>query len=279
MEQKKIEDSILKQASETFSKELLPYFGIHAKVVSVEQTELVTITLSRQYMDFNYLTEDNIIHHFEFQSTRVKTGDLRRFRTYESVMSMKTKKTVITHVIYSGNVKKPVSEFKDGLNVYRVDAISLREKDADILMGQIVCKMETGIALDRDDMITLILLPLMGGKMSKAKRIRDSLLLLKDAKTENLANPEIEQVQALVYAFAEKFLEGTELDSVREVLHMTRLGQMLVQEGVEKGIRIFIEDNLEEGIGRERILFKLQDKYGLNEQKALEYFAKYGRQD
>ena len=105
------------------------------------------------------------------------------------------------------------------------------------------------------------------------------LLLLKDAKTENLANPEIEQVQALVYAFAEKFLEGTELDSVREVLHMTRLGQMLVQEGVEKGIRIFIEDNLEEGIGRERILFKLQDKYGLNEQKALEYFAKYGRQD
>lgn len=92
----------------------------------------------------------------------------------------------------------------------------------------------------------------------------------------NLVEPEKEQVQALIYAFAEKFLDGVELDSVREVLHMTRLGQMLVDEGIEKGIekgiRIFIEDNLEEGISRERILAKLQDKYALDAQKAVEYF-------
>ena len=34
---------------------------------------------------------------------------------------------------------------------------------------------------------------------------------------------------------AEKFLDETELEEVKEVLKMTRLGEMLVNDGIEKG--------------------------------------------
>ena len=40
---------------------------------------------------------------------------------------------------------------------------------------------------------------------------------------------------AILYALADKFLEGAELDEIREVVSMTRIGQMLLDEGMKKG--------------------------------------------
>lgn len=39
----------------------------------------------------------------------------------------------------------------------------------------------------------------------------------------------------MLYALADKFLAGDELVEIMEVLRMTRLGQMLVEEGREEG--------------------------------------------
>lgn len=61
-----------------------------------------------------------------------------------------------------------------------------------------------------------------------------------------------------------KELEETELD-VEE-------GQ---RKGMEEGIQIFIEDNLEEGVPEERIRSKLQKRFGLSEEKAAEYYGKF----
>ena len=52
-----------------------------------------------------------------------------------------------------------------------------------------------------------------------------------------LAKPNIElsaeKTTAMLYTLADKFLDKAELDEIKEVMRMTRLGQMLMDEGME----------------------------------------------
>ena len=57
----------------------------------------------------------------EFQTTDSGKKDLRRFQAYEGVFSHKTGKNVITYVIYSGGIKRAVTEMDCGIHTYRVD--------------------------------------------------------------------------------------------------------------------------------------------------------------
>ena len=52
-------------------------------------------------------------------------------------------------------------------------------------------------------------------------------------------------MQAVLYTFANKFLSNDDLDKVKEVMFMTRLGQMLVNDGIEIGIEKGIEKGIE----------------------------------
>ena len=43
-------------------------------------------------------------------------------------------------------------------------------------------------------------------------------------------------IESMLYAFANKFLRGKELERIREELKMTELGRSLIEEGKRKGI-------------------------------------------
>ena len=63
-----------------------------------------------------------------------------------------------------------------------------------------------------------------------------------------LAKPNIElnaeKTTAMLYTLADKFLDRTELDEIKEVIRMTRLGQMLMDEGMEQGIELNQTDSI-----------------------------------
>ena len=63
-----------------------------------------------------------------------------------------------------------------------------------------------------------------------------------------LAKPNIElsaeKATAMLYTLADKFLDRAELDEIKEVMRMTRLGQMLMDEGMEKGIELNQTDSI-----------------------------------
>lgn len=48
-----------------------------------------------------------------------------------------------------------------------------------------------------------------------------------------------------------------------------------IELGLQEGILIFILDNLEEGTPAERIVQKLQKRFSLSQEEALEYFYKF----
>ena len=226
----KHEDAIMKMGFGYFRDSILKRLGVDYEFVADEPTELIELQIHSMYMDFTFMTTDGFYVHFEFQTTDKKEADLRRFRAYEAVFSHQQGKDVITYVIYSGGITNTVTEINCGINVYRVQAIYLKEKDAEEVLDRLQNKQKSGEKLTEEDFAQLSLTPLMCGNENKKTTIKNALQIARQSQTIAA-----EKTMAILYTLADKFLEGKDLDDIKEVFYMTRLGQMIFDDGVKKG--------------------------------------------
>ena len=224
----KHEDAVMKMGFDYFRNTILKTLGIDYQYEEIGPTELVELTIHSLYMDFTFLTTGGFYVHTEFQTTDKGEIDLRRFHAYDAVYSNQTGKKVITYVIYSGGITNVKSELDCGLYTYKVQPIYLKNKNADEVFQQLKQKQDNGETFTEDDYAALSLSPLMSGKMSRKEMFKKAINLTK-------ANHELcaEKTRAMLYALADKFLDKAELDEIREVMRMTRLGQMLMEDGME----------------------------------------------
>ena len=229
----KHEDAVMKMGFDYFRDTILKTLGIDYQYEDVGPTELVDLAIHSLYMDFTFLTTGGFYIHTEFQTTDKKEADLRRFHAYDAVYSNKTGKQVITYVIYSGGITNVKSELDCGLYTYRVQPIYLKDKNADEVFQKLKQKQDNGDAFTEGDYAALSLTPLMSGTMSRKDMFKEAI---------SLAKPNIElsaeKATAMLYTLADKFLDKAELDEIKEVMRMTRLGQMLMDEGIEKGVEL-----------------------------------------
>lgn len=72
--------------------------------------------------------------------------------------------------------------------------------------------------------------------MQMKDKIREAIILAK-RNTDLTA----EKTTAMLYTLADKFLDNADLDEIKEVVAMTRIGQMLLDEGMERGMERGIE--------------------------------------
>ena len=201
------EDAVLKTAAQFFAKELLPYLGIDGKVISSAPTESIVLNLKKFYEDINLIMEDGTWKHFEFQSKNEGIPGLKRFRSYEAVT---------TYVLYSGNIQNPVTSFTEGINTYHVIPIIMKDHSADDLIKTLKEKASSGDILTKADLVPLTLIPLMDGQLSQKERF-------------------LQKIEAMIYTMADKFLENDDFEHVKEGIRMTRLGQMLFNDGFNDG--------------------------------------------
>ena len=118
------------------------------------------IRITNFYQDFNFLMEDSSIKHFEFQSSDLSLDDLKRFRSYEAVTSYQYKSAVTTYVVCSGKIKKPRTEFTEGINTYQIIPIRLAEWNADEFIRTLEEKGQSGKLITRNDLVLLTLSPI-----------------------------------------------------------------------------------------------------------------------
>ena len=72
-----------------------------------------------------------------------------------------------------------------------------------------------------------------------------------------------------------------------EVKKVMGIGQIMletginqgIEQGIEQGIKVFILDNEEEGIQRERVVEKLQRRFKLTEDRAVYYYDRFASRD
>ena len=226
----KHEDLIMKKAMDVFAEEGLKFFGLDKKVKDSSSTEIVVLEAKNLHMDYTFLMEDDTYIHVEFQTTDKGKDDLRRFRAYESLLSFQTGKDVVTYVVYSNGIQNVKTILETGINEYSVKAISMFDKDGDIVIKEIEEKLNNNIEVTKQDLIALTFTPIMSGKLSKLDKIIKSIRLVKKIDNEYRYD-----VESMLYAFADKFLDGKDLEKVKEEISMTKLGEMLVEDGIKKG--------------------------------------------
>ena len=87
---------------------------------------------------------------------------------------------------------------------------------------------------------------------------------------------ELEKMQAVLYTLADKFLNKTELNRIKEMIAMTKLGEMLVADGIEKGIEKGIVETCRElGVSFEETAEKIKQRFCISENEAMEIVRKY----
>ena len=250
----KHEDLIMKKAMDVFAEEGLKFFGINQKVKDSSSTEIVVLEALNLHMDYTFLMEDETYIHFEFQTTNKGKKDLRRFRAYEALLSLQKEKDVTTYVVYSNNIKKAMSSLETGISKFNVKSIFMSEKNGDLIFEELEKKINNKEKLTKQELISLAFTPIMGGKLTKAEKIIKSIRIVKSSDSEYKYD-----IESMLYAFADKFLKGKDLQIVKEEISMTELGRMLIEDGIEKGRKEGIEKGIEQGMekGKADLLIKM----------------------
>ena len=281
------EDLALKTAAQYFGEELMPLLGIQGVVNYIAPTETVILEARQMYQDFNYVRKDGSWIHLEFESDSITKEDLKRFREYEASTSRVHHVEVITYVICSSKVKHPRTILKERINVYQVKAVRLKGKDSDQLFKRLKENAEQGLKPSKADLVSLLLTPLMSGRLRIEERIIKSMNILQNSR-ELITEVELEKMQAVLYTLADKFLNETELNRVKEMIAMTKLGEMLVEDGIKRGIERGLEEGMEKGIEKgivetcrelgvsfDETIKKIKQRFGISEKEAREIVRKY----
>lgn len=278
-EKKHTEDLVFKAAGEYFGKEALRLFRIPGRMRRAAPTEMIRLEARRMYEDFNFEMESGDWLHFEFESDRIQKKDLRRFREYEAVTGNVYQVDVVTCVICTAKTKVMQSSMRGGINTYRVKVLRLNQRSADRLFERLAKIPKEKIS--REDMLAIVFCPLTAGKMSMTERFRRGFAYL-NALHENADMEEGKKMQAMLYLFAAKFLTKEELKEIKEEISMTVLGQMLmddgIQKGMQKGVILFaalakrlLQDgrqrDLERAVEDDKVREQLCREYGLLEEE------------
>ena len=84
---------------------------------------------------------------------------------------------------------------------------------------------------------------MISGSLGRKDSIKEALLLAKQSR-ETAA----EKATAMLYALADKFLNSAELEEIKEVVAMTRLGQMIFDDGIQQGVQKGLTQGIQQGL-------------------------------
>lgn len=107
-------------------------------------------------------------------------------------------------MLFSGKIKNPKYQFTEGINTYRVIPIVMKNENADRIVNKLMKKQQKGKPIKRCDLVMLALTPLMEGKISIKDRIKKAFQIV--SREICMKTDKIQKLQAVIYAFAEKFL-------------------------------------------------------------------------
>lgn len=128
-----------------------------------------------------------------------------------------------------------MTEFTEGINTYRIIPIIMKKENADSFLKELLEKKNAEKPITREELVRLTLCPLMGGEIGIKQRLQIAYEIARGETA--VTKEEIQKIEAVIYAMADKFLEGLDMEEFVEGMKMTRLGEMLVKEGKQEGMK------------------------------------------
>ena len=220
-------DLVLKHLALALGGHALNAFGVarQAEVKQVLPTELASVDLRTDFLDFVLEMSDQTILHMEFQSKEEKT--LHRFLLYDARLHQQLMRSVRTVVLYTSGVRHAPSILDIGTAVYHVENIFLIERDGNAVLRRIETHLDDG-RWDPEDRIELAFAMHMRHQGATRKQILRRCLDAVDRITDRI---ERSYVIALFLGMSSKRLKENELKEIEE--RMENMFQAMV-DAVEK---------------------------------------------
>ena len=280
-------DITSKLMAETLKGKSLAAFGLpELKIVDILPTNLPVIESNELRLDNLFLLSDGSLAIIDYESSFSRENFvkylnyiarvIRRFAIRRELKDLKQLKMV---VIYTADVERAEERYDLGGLILVVESAYLIHLDGSQIYDRLKNKIDVGEKLTEEELMELMILPLtVKGKKRKQETIEKAVNLGK-----RLPDREGQlKVIAGILTFTDKIIDRVYAKKLEEEMQMTLVGQMLMEEGYqrgkEKGIQVFIQDNISENIPKQRIIQKLQDNFSLMEEEAINYYTIFSKQ-
>jgi hypothetical protein len=216
----------MKAVMELFRGDAVKFFGINTRVIASARTELSHIPIQRKTDDWLWETDEDSYLHFEFQSDYDKK-DLARFMISDAILHYNTGKSVRTIVVYSADIEETITTLDAGAIQYNVEAFYMSALDGDKTYADIKLKVDAGESLTKQDLMSIVFLPMMKNSVDKITRFEQAITLSKEIPTAN----EQAQIQEMLKILAEKFIKDLEtLQKLKELISMGIINEMIAND-------------------------------------------------
>ena len=229
-----IEDIIMKSIVELFKGDAVKFFGIDNRVVEVvtlsadARTELLHIHVQRNINDWILILDDGSYLHIEFQSD-YDSQDLVRFMISDATLYFKVRKRIRTIVVYTADIKSTATTLDAGVFQYKVEPFYMSELNGDDRYEALRVKVDAGERLSKQDLMSIVFLPMMQSDVDKVTRFERSINLSKEVPVKD----EQVQIQAMLQLLAEKFVKDPAmLKRLKEMISVGLIAEMIRQDAV-----------------------------------------------
>ncbi|PXX48457.1 hypothetical protein DFR60_11741 [Hungatella effluvii] len=280
-------DITSKLMAETLKGRSLAAFGLpELKIVDILPTNLPVIESNELRLDNLFLLSDGSLAIIDYESSFSRENFvkylnyiarvIRRFAIRRELKDLKQLKMV---VIYTADVERAEERYDLGGLILVVESAYLIHLDGSQIYHRLKNKIDAGEKLTEEELMELMILPLtVKGKKRKQETIEKAVNLGK-----RLPDREGQlKVIAGILTFTDKVIDRAYAKKLEEEMQMTLVGQMLMDEGyqrgMEKGIQVFIQDNVSENVPKQRIIQKLQANFSLMEEEAINYYTIFSKQ-
>lgn len=280
-------DITSKLMAETLKGRSLAAFGLpELKIVDILPTNLPVIESNELRLDNLFLLSDGSLAIIDYESSFSRENFvkylnyiarvIRRFAIRRELKDLKQLKMV---VIYTADVESAEERYDLGGLILVVESAYLIHLDGSQIYHRLKNKIDAGEKLTEEELMELMILPLtVKGKKRKQETIEKAVNLGK-----RLPDREGQlKVIAGILTFTDKVIDRAYAKKLEEEMQMTLVGQMLMDEGyqrgMEKGIQVFIQDNVSENVPKQRIIQKLQANFSLMEEEAINYYTVFSKQ-
>ena len=284
-------DITSKLMAETLKGKSLAAFGLpELKIVDILPTNLPVIESNELRLDNLFLLSDGSLAIIDYESSFSRENFVkylnyiaRVIRRFAVRRELKDLKQLTMVVIYTADVERAEERYDLGGLILIVESAYLIHLDGSQIYDRLKHKIDAGEKLAEEELMELMILPLtVKGKKRKQETIEKAVTLGK-----RLPDREGQlKVIAGILTFTDKVIDRAYAKKLEEEMQMTLVGQMLMDEGyqrgmekgMEKGIQVFIQDNVSENVPEQRIIQKLQANFSLMEKDAINYYTRFSKQ-
>ena len=230
-------DVMSKILAENFKDKSLRVYGLDLpKIKQILPTNLPEIHVNEMRLDNLFLLEDGSVAIIDYESSVKWENNLKYVnyivRVLERYKKEERPKQIRMIVIYTADVEEAENEFNAGCLTLKLEQAFLSKMDSESIRNRIEKKIKNREALSDEELMEFIVLPLTyKGMEKKQEAVKDAVELAKQIEDKK------EQTFILsgILVFADKIIDSETAKYIREVMRMTQVAELFLEEGRAEG--------------------------------------------